>query len=179
MFLKTVMLIGLFEGMGREGCARSWNFFLVSTRFECVFSSLPLVWSVFLNLLHSFRVCFFTCNNRVSGSTIAVFIFCCFCASNESKTFKLSTFRKSSVSWNYTRNESRRWENPLETSREDEKIQSKRVEKMRKYTRNGLRRWENTLKTTKMCERNLPHLVLHKSHRFYSVKIWRLVLVLQ
>jgi rubrerythrin len=43
---------------------------IFSTRFECIFTSLPLVSGVFSQLLHSFRVCFhnfstrFECNFR-------------------------------------------------------------------------------------------------------------------
>jgi hypothetical protein len=60
---------------------------------------------------------------------------------------------------NYTRNEWRRCETTLQTSEEDVKLHSKRVENMRKdtpniwgrcehYTRNGWRRYENTLETS-------------------------------
>jgi hypothetical protein len=46
----------------------------------------------------------------------------------------------------YTRKEWRRWKSTLETSGEDEKVHSKRVEKMKKYTRNE---WINQKKYTR------------------------------
>jgi hypothetical protein len=48
----------------------------------------------------------------------------------------------------YTRNEWRRCETSLETSGEDEKPHSKRVEKMRNHTRNKWRRYLITLQTS-------------------------------
>jgi hypothetical protein len=53
---------------------------------------------------------------------------------------KLHSKRVGKIPKNYTRKEWTRLKSTLETSGEDEKVHSKRVEKMEKYTRNEWRR---------------------------------------
>ncbi len=114
---------------------------IFSTRFECSFTSSPLVSSVVLHLLHSFRVCF-SCVSGLSAEALK--------RSQSLDDLVRSIANKSSsaietlkaVGENYTRNEWKRCESTLE-----------RVRKMSKYTRNEWRRCENyTRNEWKRCE---------------------------
>ncbi len=118
------------------------QFYIFSTRSECSFTSSPLVPSVVLHLPHSFRVqfyifptrfeCFFLAIVRVHPDEwkepISVASFAQAISSRDIHV-KLHSKRVEEMR-NYTRNEWRRCETTLETSREDAKLHSKLVEKM-------------------------------------------------
>ena len=116
--------------------------------------------------LHSFRVCFFKIvqvgdliivhNNEIVPADVVVLSSSKEGGSCHIQTASLDGENYTRNEWrrceNYTRNEWRRWETTLETSREDEKLHSKRVEEMRNYTRNEWRRCRNY--TPNECEIN-------------------------
>jgi hypothetical protein len=122
--------------------------FEFSTRFECNFVSSPLVSSAILYLLHSFGVQFcifstrFECNFVSSPLVSSVVLHPLLMRG--SAINRLATLGTT----NYTRSEWRRCKTILETSGEDVKLHSKRVEKMENYTRNEWRRWKTTLETS-------------------------------
>ncbi len=172
----------LLAGVDRD-CMSGWGgivtvMYIFSTRFEFVFSSSPLVSSVLLHLLHSFRVCFcifstrfesvFQYTNRdhypnAEGSNglklhsfrvekikttlvssgedcivckFGVFTFSCF-------LFVLTISLVVPSEWVVLRHRKIIRKTTLETSGEDWKTHSKRVEKIGKHTPNEWRRCKN------------------------------------
>jgi hypothetical protein len=88
-------------------------FYIFSTSFECGFTSSPLVSSVILDILHSFRVCF---QGTVAGLLASDFKYV---------TLSTGDLLRAEVAAG-----SQIGKNTLETSGKDVKLHSFRVEKM-------------------------------------------------
>ncbi len=134
----------------------STNWLIFSTRFECGFRSSPLVSSVVLDLLHSFRVYFhifstrFECSLRSSPPVSSVVLAPSVSHESSEETVTASQIeqvkainrvvkihsKRVEKMWIYTRNEWERCQSTLETSGKDVNLNSKRVRKMSFYTRN-------------------------------------------
>ena len=102
---------------------RVW-IYIFSTRFECEFTSSPLVSSVVLHLPHSFRVYFL---RLLHSFRVWIYIFS---TRFECTDFSRGICKMRTMTWEKDYTVPIRVKSTLETSGEDVKVHSKRVEKM-------------------------------------------------
>jgi hypothetical protein len=125
---------------------------IFSTRFECIIASSPLVSSVLLHLLHSFRVyyCIFSTRFECIFHIFSTRFECSFSKLCEKEKHSTVSSREASVM--------------VKLTIALVKLHSKRVEKMSNYTRNERRRCETTPETSgkesKVCNTSVVTLIV-------------------